>query len=100
MEERIDALLEEYNLISNKIAELKLIKRLLNEIKIEEENYINIGGMILAKAKILDDKFLVNVGSRVFIEKKKEEIINIIDQNILQLEKRKEEIEKIIKSSQ
>jgi len=99
MEERIDNLLEEYNLISNKIAELKLIKRLLNEIKIEEENYINIGGMILAKAKILEDKFLVNVGNKVFIEKKKEEIINILDQNISQLEKRKEEIEKIIKSS-
>jgi len=93
-------LLEEYSIINNKIAELKLIKRLLSEINIGEENYINIGGMILAKAKILEDKFLVNIGNRIFIEKRKEEIINILDQNISQLEKRKEEIEKIIKSNQ
>jgi len=100
MEERINSLLEEYNIVNSKIAELKLIKRLLSEIKVEEENYINIGGMILAKAKILEDKFLVNIGNRIFIEKSREEIINILDQNISQLEKRKEEIEKLVKSSQ
>jgi len=100
MEERINSLLEEYSIINNKIAELKLIKKLLSEIKVEEENYINIGGMILAKAKILEDKFLVNIGNRIFIEKSREEIINILDQNISQLEKRKEEIEKLVKSSQ
>jgi len=100
MEEGIDNLLEEYNLIVNKVAELKLIKRLLDEIKIQEDIYINIGGMILAKAKILEDKFLVNVGSKVFIEKKREEIVNIIDQNISKLEKRKEEIEQILKANQ
>jgi len=100
MEERINSLLEEYNIINSKIAELKLIKKLLSEIKVGEENYINIGGMILAKAKILEDRFLVNIGNRIFIEKSREEIINILDQNISQLEKRKEEIEKLVKSSQ
>jgi len=100
MGERINSLLEEYSAINNKIAELKLIKRLLDEIKIEEENYINIGGMILAKAKILEDKFLVNVGNKIFIEKSREEIISILDQNISQLEKQKEEIEKAIRSNQ
>ncbi|RDD52142.1 hypothetical protein BA065_03255, partial [Nanoarchaeota archaeon NZ13-N] len=82
MEIDYNSLLEEYNAIVNKISELKLIKKILNEFVSQEENFVNIGGMILAKVKILDDKkFLVNVGNRVFIEKNKEEIIKTIDKN-------------------
>ncbi|RIB35693.1 MAG: hypothetical protein BXU00_01180 [Candidatus Nanoclepta minutus] len=101
MEIDYNSLLEEYNAIVNKISELKLIKKILNEFVSQEENFVNIGGMILAKVKILDDKkFLVNVGNRVFIEKNKEEIIKTIDKNIEQLEKKREELENLLRPNQ
>ncbi len=101
MEVNIEALLEEYNAIVSKIAELRAIRKMLDEIVIQDENFINLGGMIFARVKLLDDKkFLVNIGNRIFIEKSKEEIIRIIDSNINQLEKKRLELEKLLKPNQ
>lgn len=93
-----NALLEEYNILITKISEINAIKKFLEEFTAQSENYINIGGFIFAKAKILDDKnFLVNIGENIFIEKSKEEILKIIEENKKKLEERLLQIEKLLK---
>lgn len=94
MEENKEILKKEYEIIVQRLIEYTLIKNLLTEIKKQEETYIHIGGMIFAKGKILDDQnFLVNIGENVYIEKSRDELLNIISNIISQLERRKKEIE-------
>ncbi|MEM1896045.1 MAG: prefoldin subunit alpha [Nanopusillaceae archaeon] len=98
MEINKEILLEEYNFLLNKLAEINLIKKILEDFSAQEESYINIGNFIFAKAKIIDDKrFLVNIGEKIFIEKDKEEIIRILEENKKKLEERIKEIENILK---
>ena len=87
------ALREEYDQIVRKIVEYEMLKEGLKELK-EGETYINIGGLIFARAEIKNiNKVLVNVGNNVFIEKSREEVINTLSKIIRDLEKAKEEIE-------
>ncbi|MEM1684227.1 MAG: hypothetical protein QW038_00110 [Nanopusillaceae archaeon] len=98
MEINKEALLEEYNFLLNKIAEINLIRKILEDFSAQDESYINIGNLIFAKAKIIDDKkFLVNVGEKIFIEKSKEDIIRILEENKKKLEYRIKEIEQFFK---
>ncbi|MEM1782818.1 MAG: hypothetical protein QW483_02970 [Nanopusillaceae archaeon] len=98
MEINKEALLEEYNFLLNKIVEINLIRKILEDFSAQDESYINIGNLIFAKAKIIDDKkFLVNVGEKIFIEKSKEDIIRILEENKKKLEYRIKEIEQFFK---
>lgn len=91
-------ILEEYYSLLNKLAEINAIKNLLEEFTIQDENYVNIGGFIFAKIKILDDqKFLVNIGENILIEKSKEEILKILEENKRKIEERLSQIELYLK---
>lgn len=87
------SLKEEYEEVVRKITEFELLKEGLKELK-TGETYINFGGMLFVKVKILDvDNILVNVGNNIFIEKGREDIIKILEDHIKNLENLKKELE-------
>jgi len=87
------SLKEEYEEVVRKITEFELLKEGLKELK-TGETYINFGGMLFVKVKILDvDNILVNVGNNIFIEKSREDIIQILEDHIKNLENLKKELE-------
>ncbi|HIP89967.1 MAG TPA: prefoldin subunit alpha [Candidatus Nanopusillus sp.] len=87
------SLKEEYEGVIKKIAEFELLKEGLKELK-TGETYINFGGMLFLKAKILDvNNILVNIGNNIFIEKSRDDIIKILEDNIKNLENLKKDLE-------
>ncbi len=87
-------LIEERRLLSEKLIELEYLKKILSEFKKVNETYIKLGEGIFFKGSIIDDqKFLVNVGNNVYIEKSKEDLLKILDENIKKIEDRIKEID-------
>ncbi len=86
-----------YEELIKNLMELELLKRFIEELKEIKDGsgYVNLGGGVFIKAKILDtENLLVNVGNNIYIEKKREEVLNILNQQINQLENQKKELEK------
>ncbi len=86
-----------YEELIRNIMELEMLKRFIEELgKLDKyDGFVNLGGGIFIKAKILDaNNLLVNVGNNIYIEKNKEEVIKILEEQINSLENQKRELEK------
>ncbi|OYT42801.1 MAG: prefoldin subunit alpha [Candidatus Aenigmarchaeota archaeon ex4484_224] len=89
LESRLNSLLKQKEILSQKLLEISQTLQTLNEIN-ENETFFSLGSGIFSKGKITDpNKFLVFIGSNTSIEMEKSEAISF-------LERRKEEIEKAL----
>jgi prefoldin alpha subunit len=85
-DELLDFLYSQLEDIQNKILEYELIKTFINELKKQEDTYINLGGLIFVRGSIKDDQnLLINIGRNIFIEKSKNEVLKLIDDIINKL---------------
>ncbi len=90
------ALKEELSNINKKLADLMLIKDNLKDLKNAKSNeiYVNLGGLIFAKATIEDiSTLLVNVGNNIFVNKSIDDVIKIVEKQIQDLESYKRDLE-------
>ncbi|MGB9674787.1 MAG: prefoldin subunit alpha, partial [Nanopusillaceae archaeon] len=84
--------------VEKRILDYRLIKEYILNLKKQDLTYINLGGMIFVKGSIIDDStLLINIGRNIYIEKDKNEVIDLIDKNIDRLNQYLEEINKKIK---
>jgi prefoldin alpha subunit len=92
-DELLEFLYSQLEAIQSKILEYELIKSFINELKKQEDTYINLGGLIFVKGSIKDDQnLLINVGRNIFIEKSKEDVLKLIDDIINKLNRDLNEI--------
>ncbi|MFP3256933.1 MAG: prefoldin subunit alpha [Candidatus Nanopusillus acidilobi] len=85
-DEILDFLYSQLEAIQNKILEYELIKTFINELKKQEDTYINLGGLIFVRGSIKDDQnLLINIGRNIFTEKSKDEVLKLIDDIINKL---------------
>jgi len=85
-DELLDFLYSQLEDIQNKILEYELIKTFINELKKQEDTYINLGGLIFVRGSIKDDQnLLINIGRNIFTEKSKDEVLKLIDDIINKL---------------
>ncbi|MFP3289677.1 MAG: prefoldin subunit alpha [Candidatus Nanopusillus acidilobi] len=85
-DELLDFLYSQLEDIQNKILEYELIKTFINELKKQEDTYINLGGLIFVRGSIKDDQnLLINIGRNIFTEKSKDEVLKLIDNIINKL---------------
>jgi prefoldin alpha subunit len=92
-DELLEFLYSQLEAIQNKILEYELIKSFINELKKQEDTYINLGGLIFVRGSIKDDQnLLINVGRNIFIEKSKDEVLKLIDDIINKLNQDLKEI--------
>lgn len=92
----------QYEDLSKKEQELEIIKDMINSINPTEDSWMNIYNFIFVKGNIKDtNKFLVHVGSNIFIEKSKDELLNVLQKNLDDVKNMKvivkKEIEKLSK---
>ena len=92
-DELLEFLYSQLEAIQSKILEYELIKSFINELKKQEDTYINLGGLIFVRGSIKDDQnLLINVGRNIFIEKSKEDVLKLIDDIINKLNRDLNEI--------
>ncbi|MGC9079126.1 MAG: prefoldin subunit alpha [Nanopusillaceae archaeon] len=96
--EELGYLYKEKEEVEKRILDYRLIKEYILNLKKQDLAYINLGGMIFVKGSIIDDStLLINIGRNIYIEKDKNEVIDLIDKNIDRLNQYLEEINKKIK---
>jgi len=59
-DELLEFLYSQLDAIQNKILEYELIKSFINELKKQEDTYINLGGLIFVRGSIKDDQKFIN----------------------------------------
>jgi len=91
---------ENFKLVTNliqerqeKLLQIKNLQLLIKDVSSEIDSFINLVGLIFLKARITDaEKFLVNVGNNILIEKNKKETLEYLEKIEKELE---EEITKL-----
>jgi prefoldin, archaeal alpha subunit/eukaryotic subunit 5 len=92
-DELLEFLYSQLDAIQNKILEYELIKGFINELKKQEDTYINLGGLIFVRGSIKDDQnLLINIGRNIFIEKSKNDVLKLMDDIINKLNQDLKEI--------
>ena len=92
-DELLEFLYSQLDAIQNKILEYELIKGFINELKKQDDTYINLGGLIFVRGSIKDDQnLLINIGRNIFIEKSKNDVLKLIDDIINKLNQDLKEI--------
>lgn len=90
---------EQIQLVNQQIQEFEGLKSSLEKFENGQEMLAGLGKGVYFKCKTEDDKLLVNIGENVVLRKTRKETAKIIDKQILNLEKFKEnllnQIEKI-----
>ena len=92
-DELLEFLYSQLDAIQNKILEYELIKGFINELKKQDDTYINLGGLIFVRGSIKDDQnLLINIGRNIFIEKSRDDVLKLIDDIINKLNQDLKEI--------
>ncbi len=88
--------IEELDRQMGDMANLRKCLEKLGEIGKEKEILANLGRGIFLNAKSNDDKVFVNVGSRILVRKRFNEAVEIIEKQIVEIEKLRLELIKSI----
>ncbi|MGC9133054.1 MAG: prefoldin subunit alpha [Nanopusillaceae archaeon] len=96
-DEILEYLYQQKEEIEKRIVEYSLIKQYLNDLKKQDQTYINLGGYIFVKGSILDDStLLINAGRNIFVEKNKEEVLKMVEDVLNKLNQELDNINKKI----
>jgi prefoldin alpha subunit len=79
-----------YQEIYSTIESLKILKN-------TKEFLIDIGNNVFGKIKLLEENFLVNIGSGIFLEKKLEDAIQILEKRLKNVEEEVKEVNENIR---
>ena len=91
---------EQIQLVENQIKELNLLKNSLSHLNNSKEasSYAEFGKGIYIKTKLEKSDLLVDVGNKIFVPKKAEEVEKIIGEQVEKFNRAKIEIENRIQS--
>jgi len=95
-EQQIQQLQQQIGAVEQGMVELKTLNSGLNNLKGKEgeEIFAPIGKGIFAKAKLLSEELIMDVGSKNFIKKSIPETQKVIEEQLKKLEEVKEELNK------
>ncbi|MBI4919228.1 prefoldin subunit alpha [archaeon] len=94
LEQESKRLEEQLNSINQQVIELISLQGSMNDFKETKEKEIlsHFGKGIFFKSEITDKDFLVNIGAGIVVKKSHDEAIEIINRQVLQIEKLKESL--------
>jgi len=96
LQAKLEALLKEREEILEKIGEISDTISSLEGLKENVESLLSIGSGVYCKGKIIEEKFLVNIGAGVILELDKKKAIEILNRRINLLEEATREIDEEI----
>ena len=97
LQSRLNTLAKEREEIAQRIVEISQTMSSLDGLKKDDEIILSIGSGVFIKSKPVDDKFLVEIGSSMLLEKNKEEAKKILEKRKDDLEKALEQVENEIR---
>lgn len=97
LETQLKALLEQKNRYSLVIEDLNTTKESLENLSLETQNHIVMGGIVAIPVKVEKESFLVNIGSNVMVELSREKTIEFIKERIEFLKKEMGKLDEIIR---
>lgn len=97
LETQLKALLEQKNRYSLVIEDLNTTKESLENLSLETQNHIVMGGIVAIPVKVEKESFLVNIGSNVMVELSREKTIEFVKERIEFLKKEMGKLDEIIR---
>lgn len=99
LQSRLNALAKQRDFIVSKILEISESLKSVEEIKQDDQIIFSLGSNTYGYGKLTSDKFLVDIGADVVLEKNKEETKEILTKRKIELEEALKEIENEIVST-
>ena len=93
LEQQIVAIQQQLQAVEQTLLDMASLNLGLDEIKKDKEILSPIGAGIFAKAKLISEELIVAIGEKNYIKKSIPETKNLIQEQIIKLEKVKESLE-------
>ena len=93
LEQQIVAIQQQLQAVEQTLLDMASLNLGLDEIKKDKEILSPIGAGIFAKAKLISEELIVAIGEKNYIKKSIPETKNLIQEQIMKLEKIKESLE-------
>jgi prefoldin alpha subunit len=93
LQARLEALLKEREKILEGIKETESTISSLSELKKDVETLFSLESGAYCKGVVTEEKFLVNIGARVFLELSKDSVLDILKKRLDALKKAMKELE-------
>jgi len=90
---RLNALAKQREMIIQKISEAQDTLRVISAVKADDESLFSLGFGTYTRGKIINDKFLIEIGANVLVEKDREAALKAISQKEVELENALKEVE-------
>ena len=91
-EQQIQMIQQQLQAIEQAINDMSLLNLNMDEIKKDKEIIAPLGRGIFAKAKLISEDLIVDIGNKNYIKKSIKETKKLVQKQILKLEKAKEEL--------
>ena len=92
-EQQIQMIYQQLQSVEQVLQEISTLKLGIDEIKKDKEIMAPLGRGIFAKAKLISEELLVDIGEKNYVKKSPQETKNLIEEQIEKLEKVKTELE-------